>query len=139
MNFAPYQDESPESNRSTQSPTSPRLDNPYAPPRESLPSPEDFENQVGGYGGPSTSASASGFGNTTSERNTDLFSTSLPMRLDYEACLAYFLLPPAGGALLLVLERKSDYVRFHAWQSSLVFGFLFVSRGWNRARFKEHG
>lgn len=49
------------------------------------------------------------------------------MRLDYEACLAYLLLPPAGGALLLVFERKSDYVRFHAWQSSLVFGFLFVS------------
>jgi len=49
------------------------------------------------------------------------------MRLDYEACLAYLLLPPAGGALLLVFERKSDYVRFHAWQSSLLFGFLFVS------------
>lgn len=47
--------------------------------------------------------------------------------MDYEACLAYLLLPPAGGALLLVLEHRSDYVRFHAWQSSLVFGFLFVS------------
>ncbi|ESZ94764.1 hypothetical protein SBOR_4876 [Sclerotinia borealis F-4128] len=39
------------------------------------------------------------------------FETSLPLRLDYEACLAYLLLPPAGGVLLLVLERKSDYVR----------------------------
>ena len=39
------------------------------------------------------------------------FETSLPIRLDYEACLAYLLLPPAGGVLLLVLEHKSDYVR----------------------------
>lgn len=61
------------------------------------------------------------------ERDTDVFSTSLPMRLDYEACMAYLLLPPAGGALLLMLEHKSDYVRFHAWQSSLLFTFLFVS------------
>lgn len=40
------------------------------------------------------------------------FETSLPIRLDYEACLAYLLLPPAGGVLLLVLEHKSDYVRY---------------------------
>jgi len=50
----------------------------------------------------------------------------LPIRLDYEACLAYLLLPPAGGVLLLLLEHKSDYVRFHAWQSSLLFTCLFV-------------
>ncbi|CAG8977743.1 hypothetical protein HYALB_00012178 [Hymenoscyphus albidus] len=54
------------------------------------------------------------------------FETSLPIRLDYEACLAYLLLPPAGGVLLLVVERKSDYVRFHAWQSSLLFSAIFV-------------
>ncbi|TGO19470.1 hypothetical protein BTUL_0004g01090 [Botrytis tulipae] len=54
------------------------------------------------------------------------FETSLPLRLDYEACLAYLLLPPAGGVLLLVLERKSDYVRFHAWQSALLFTAMFV-------------
>lgn len=40
------------------------------------------------------------------------FETSLPIRLDYEACLAYLLLPPAGGVLLLVVEHKSDYVRY---------------------------
>jgi hypothetical protein len=40
------------------------------------------------------------------------FETSLPfLRLDWEACLAYLLLPPAGGVLLLVIEQKSDYVR----------------------------
>ncbi len=42
----------------------------------------------------------------------NLFETSLPIRLDYEAMLAYLLLPPAGGVLLLVAEHKSDYVRY---------------------------
>ncbi|CBX91052.1 hypothetical protein LEMA_P060860.1 [Plenodomus lingam JN3] len=56
----------------------------------------------------------------------DVFTTSLGWRLDYEACLAYLLLPPAGGVLLLMLEHKSDYVRFHAWQSSLLFAFAFL-------------
>ncbi|KAK0636511.1 hypothetical protein B0T17DRAFT_613232 [Bombardia bombarda] len=55
------------------------------------------------------------------------FDTSLGMRLDYEACLAYLALPPLGAILLLILERKSDYVRFHAWQSSLLFTALFVA------------
>lgn len=48
------------------------------------------------------------------------------MRLDYEAMLAYILLPPAGGVLLLLLEHKSDYVRFHAWQSSMLFTLIFI-------------
>jgi hypothetical protein len=38
--------------------------------------------------------------------------------LDYEACLAYLVFPPIGGILLLILERKSDYVRY------VVFLFL---------------
>jgi uncharacterized membrane protein len=42
----------------------------------------------------------------------DAFQTSLPLRLDYEAMLAYMLLPPAGPVLLLLLEHKSDYVRY---------------------------
>ncbi|KAK5657794.1 hypothetical protein OQA88_2867 [Cercophora sp. LCS_1] len=54
------------------------------------------------------------------------FDTSLGLRLDYEACLAYLALPPLGAILLLILERKSDYVRFHAWQSSLLFTAVFV-------------
>ncbi|KAK3306845.1 uncharacterized protein B0T15DRAFT_155284 [Chaetomium strumarium] len=54
------------------------------------------------------------------------FDTSLGLRLDYEACLAYLLLPPLGALFLLILERKSDYVRFHAWQSGLLFTALFV-------------
>jgi hypothetical protein len=40
------------------------------------------------------------------------FDTSLGLRLDYEACLAYLAVPPLGGILLLILERKSDYVRY---------------------------
>ncbi|KAG8626940.1 hypothetical protein KVT40_005885 [Elsinoe batatas] len=46
--------------------------------------------------------------------------------MDVEAALAYLLLPPAGGVALLVFEHKSDYVRFHAWQSALVFSAAFV-------------
>ena len=33
-------------------------------------------------------------------------------RLDWEAVMAYVLLPPAGGVLLLITEHKSDYVRW---------------------------
>lgn len=40
------------------------------------------------------------------------FETSLPLRMDYEAMLAYLLLPPAGGVFLLLTEHKSDYVRY---------------------------
>lgn len=46
--------------------------------------------------------------------------------LDYESMLAYILLPPAGAVLLLILEHKSDYVRFHAWQSALLFTALVI-------------
>lgn len=58
--------------------------------------------------------------------NSALFETSLGISLQIEACLAYLMLPPAGGLILLLFEQKSDYVRFHAWQSSLVFGALFL-------------
>lgn len=54
------------------------------------------------------------------------FDTSLGIRLDYEACLAYLALPPVGAIALLIVERKSDYVRFHAWQASLLFTAMFV-------------
>jgi uncharacterized membrane protein len=40
--------------------------------------------------------------------------------------LAYVLLPPAGGVFLLLAEHKSDYVRFHAWQSSMLFAVIFI-------------
>lgn len=40
------------------------------------------------------------------------FDTSLGLRLDYEACLAYLAFPPVGAIILLILERNSDYVRY---------------------------
>ncbi|KAI9709736.1 MAG: hypothetical protein M1820_003138 [Bogoriella megaspora] len=67
-----------------------------------------------------------GVGRGWNGRDVDVFETSLPIRMDWEACLPYLLLPPAGGVLILLLEHKSDYVRFHAWQSSLVFAVVFV-------------
>lgn len=125
MNFAPYQDSSPESTRAPVTPS---------PATFPLPSPDTFENEPH-HAGPSSSntdtgtgfgtGSSTGFG--TQRQSIDAYATSLPLRLDILACLAYVALPPAGGALLLLLERRSDYVRFHAWQGSLVFGFLFVS------------
>lgn len=57
---------------------------------------------------------------------TSIFETSLGISLPVEACLAYLLLPPAGGVVLLLFEHKSDYVRFHAWQSAMLFSALFL-------------
>ncbi|UKZ61728.1 uncharacterized protein TrAtP1_002985 [Trichoderma atroviride] len=54
------------------------------------------------------------------------FDTSLGLRLDYEASLAYLAFPPIGAVILLILERNSDYVRFHAWQSALLFTAIMV-------------
>ncbi|KAL9529569.1 hypothetical protein SMMN14_06526 [Sphaerulina musiva] len=55
-----------------------------------------------------------------------VYETSLGLNIGIEAALAYLLLPPAAGVVLLLFEQKSDYVRFHAWQSSLLFSALFL-------------
>ena len=39
--------------------------------------------------------------------------------------LAY-LLGPVTGIILIVVEKKSDYVRFHAMQSTVVFGAILL-------------
>lgn len=125
MDFAPYQDQSPETQRVLSpppegrrsfSPTprrsfSPALPsprnapaphaNPWAPVED--PTPQVFRHSY--FGGQGDVESGGG------RERLNEFETSLPIRLDYEACLAYLLLPPAGGVLLLVLEHKSDYVR----------------------------
>ncbi|ETI26023.1 hypothetical protein G647_02800 [Cladophialophora carrionii CBS 160.54] len=136
MNFAPYQDASPEIERAFSPPPKdrPSIDSPRirSPPPPNRP----------GYGGgrtisdvqplPPPSSFAGDFPARPSvagiERGQSLeaFETSLPMRVDHEAMLAYLLLPPAGGVFLLMFEHKSDYVRFHAWQSSMLFAALFV-------------
>lgn len=133
MDFAPYQDQSPETQRTLSPPPRPSLDGPagrrsFSPPngrRSSSFSPAPaLQSPVNP---PPTqnpwAASASAFGNSVFGNHGDVeagnredrlneFETSLPIRLDYEACLAYLLLPPAGGVLLLIAERKSDYVRY---------------------------
>ncbi|KAJ5643726.1 uncharacterized protein N7484_006233 [Penicillium longicatenatum] len=123
MNFAPYEDESPEIERALSPPhpdtriKSPNLRSPRA--SADLPSPSQFAG--GGHGN-------TGFGRDLEGGHVSLgaFETSLPIRMDVEAALAYLLLPPAGGVFLLLAEHKSDYVRFHAWQSSMLFTVLFI-------------
>ncbi|KAH6565154.1 hypothetical protein BASA60_010030 [Batrachochytrium salamandrivorans] len=48
------------------------------------------------------------------------YETVVPLRLDIAAALVYAL-GPLTGVLFLIIETKNDYLRFHAWQSSLVF------------------
>ncbi|KAI4664718.1 uncharacterized protein J4E79_003016 [Alternaria viburni] len=138
-NFAPYQD-IPESSRALSPPPvhSPRTSidrtrNITSPTTRAYEQHDYFQGQspISPPAEPDTERIAwdqpsrsTGFGR--SREDVDMFTTSLGWRLDYEACLAYLLLPPAGGVLLLVLEHQSDYVRFHAWQSSLLFAFVFV-------------
>jgi uncharacterized membrane protein len=136
MNFAPYQDASPEIERalSPPPPNDPRMSKANGvrspPPRPFSPSPGQ-SNETPPLTRPNAFAGESYAANTAArrgDRGVDLeaFQTSLPMRLDYEAMLAYLLLPPAGGVFLLLTEHKSDYVRFHAWQSSMLFAVIFI-------------
>ncbi|KAI8915674.1 hypothetical protein EDD86DRAFT_182296, partial [Gorgonomyces haynaldii] len=53
------------------------------------------------------------------------YETTLSIRLDIEAALTYSLLG-FSGLLFLVFETKNDYVRFHAWQSSITFFLLML-------------
>ncbi|TPX47468.1 hypothetical protein SeLEV6574_g02645 [Synchytrium endobioticum] len=53
------------------------------------------------------------------------YDTALPIRVDIEAAAAYAL-GCISGIMLLILETKNDYVRFHAWQSTIVFAFMLV-------------
>lgn len=92
-----------------------------------------------GVGGSNYNAGSGGVygGNNTGRDGLREFETSLPLRLDYEACLAYLFLPPAGGVLLLVLERKSDYVRLvkrkmDVERSSAECGMLMMRIGFMR-------
>jgi hypothetical protein len=125
MDFAPYQDQSPETNRALSPPPegrrsfSPGGRRSFSP---ALQSPTNAPKPSANAWAPTDDSSARAFGNNAFAGHTggdvesgrgrlNEFETSLPIRLDYEACLAYLLLPPAGGVLLLVMEQKSDYVR----------------------------
>lgn len=107
-------------------PSPPPLQHPQ-PQRQwgSLPNPASFPNFRGnssgeaegrddggigrGFGGDYSGGIGGYYGNYRD--GVSEFDTSLGIRLDYEACLAYLVFPPVGGILLLILERKSDYVR----------------------------
>lgn len=83
-------------------------------PFEPLPS-----SSTGQTAGP-TSFNSSAF---VSERGTERinkYETRLPIRLDMLAALTYSL-GCVSGIFFLIFETKNDYVRFHAWQSSLYF------------------
>ncbi|KAH7144091.1 hypothetical protein EDB81DRAFT_857476 [Dactylonectria macrodidyma] len=142
MDFAPYQSSPPEHGR-VASPeyASPRHSydarrsfSPVAsPPPLQHPQPQrgwgGFDGQGGVWG---AGADTRAFGASSTmpgaypSAEVSEFDTSLGMRLDYEACLAYLAFPPIGAIVLLILERNSDYVRFHAWQSALLFTAIMV-------------
>ncbi|KAK8029831.1 hypothetical protein PG993_011122 [Apiospora rasikravindrae] len=98
----------------------------------SLPTADRYNNNTSrgleaGFGNsPATVTTSGGGGYMSAGAGVSEFDTSLGVRLDYEAAAAYLAGPPVGAILLLILERSSDYVRFHAWQSSLMFTALFI-------------
>lgn len=133
-NFAPYQDVAPDITRTlspplTKSP-SPRpkaKSQPNIARAISPPTSPSYQNNPGyfnpGNGWPSATTDEDylergessqpprgGIWGTRS--GIDLYETSLGIRLDWEACLAYLAFPPAGGILLLIFEHRSDYVRY---------------------------
>lgn len=131
-NFAPYQD-APEIERARSPPIkSPRTSIEYSRARSPPLRPAQVSRNISEVASPLPAPDS--FANNEDYippqeergRNLEAFQTSLPIRLDYEAMGAYLLLPPVGGVLLLILEHKSDYVRFHAFQSSMLFSALFV-------------
>ncbi|KAI1456358.1 hypothetical protein F4805DRAFT_432499 [Annulohypoxylon moriforme] len=138
MDFAPYQSSPPENNRPFSPPrsnvASPRasLDNrrPYSPSNQqqrgfASPPPLQHPQPQRNWQNTLPTAAAGGYAPEGGAYVSE-FDTSLGIRLDYEACLAYLALPPLGAIILLILERKSDFVRFHAWQSSLLFTVIFI-------------
>ncbi|CAO3683181.1 unnamed protein product [Rhizopus microsporus] len=128
MNFSPYSP-SPDEDRSTR----------VKKQKQPLPgfssyqsgNPESFAEQgVLGVGSSSSnvvdgngiSSSSSSNININSVR-VNKYETTVPIRVDIEAAFCY-LFGPITGLIFLILETQNDYVRFHAWQSSLVFSSL---------------
>ncbi|KAJ2514513.1 hypothetical protein H4217_005715 [Coemansia sp. RSA 1939] len=72
-----------------------------------------------GYGGGEPTAGPSTFNSQDGGQRISRYETSLPIRHDVEAAIAY-LLCIYSGVFLLIMEKKNDYVRFHAWQSTLM-------------------
>lgn len=143
MDFAPYQSSPPEHGRvaSPEYGASPRASTdaskrPFSPisaarspPPLQHPQPQrawgGFDGQTSGWAGGNAASGASG-GNSLPgaypAAEVSEFDTSLGLRLDYEACLAYLAFPPLGAIALLILERNSDYVRYECSQT--LFGLM---------------
>ncbi|KAF0318003.1 UPF0132 membrane protein [Colletotrichum sp. SAR11_59] len=128
MDFAPYQSSPPERERALSPPlASPRASadfrRPFSPYNQPSPPPLQHPQPQRGWQPslPGSYPSADAHREGVSE-----FDTSLGIRLDYEAALAYLAFPPLGAILLLIGERNSDYVRFHAWQSALLFTAVMI-------------
>ncbi|KAJ1647622.1 hypothetical protein LPJ64_001001 [Coemansia asiatica] len=79
-----------------------------------------------GYGGGEPTAGPSTFNSQDGGQRISRYETSLSLRYDVEASLAYAL-GMFSGAFLLVMEKKNDYVRFHAWQSVLLSAVTLVA------------
>ncbi|KAJ4385651.1 hypothetical protein N0V93_010080 [Gnomoniopsis smithogilvyi] len=140
--FAPYQADPPETARSPDiaspraslerrpfSPATYKPSNQASPPPLQHPQPQRNWQPSGHIipqASPGRLGDAAGGYFGAEREGLNEFDTSLGLRLDYEACAAYLALPPVGAIVLLVLERKSDYVRFHAWQSALLFTAIFI-------------
>jgi uncharacterized membrane protein len=141
QNFAPYQDTSPDVERTlspppnkTKSPTpalKPKIQhNSSNYSALSPPGSPSYQNSTGIFhpdDGEEAEAQDPASTYLWGRRNgVDLYETSLGIRLDWEACLCYLALPPAGAVVLLMFEHRSDYVRFHAWQAAMLFSAIFV-------------
>jgi len=57
--------------------------------------------------------------------NKDLGKTSCGMQPNVAALLSY-LIGFITGIIFILVEKENKFVRFHAMQSIIVFGFLFV-------------
>ncbi|CAN8101762.1 unnamed protein product [Discula destructiva] len=119
--------------RSSQAASPPPLQHPqpqrnWQPSGYMVPPPPPPQYQSSPPGRPSLADGRTGSSGYFGQEREGLneFDTSLGLRLDYEACAAYLAIPPVGAIVLLILERKSDYVRFHAWQSALLFTAMFI-------------
>ncbi|KAJ0346863.1 hypothetical protein KNSL1_006986 [Colletotrichum chrysophilum] len=128
MDFAPYQSSPPERERALSPPlASPRASGdfrrPFSPYNQPSPPPLQHPQPQRGW---QTSLPGSYPSADAHREGVSEFDTSLGIRLDYEAALAYLAFPPLGAILLLIGERNSDYVRFHAWQSALLFTAVMI-------------
>ncbi|KAF3805061.1 hypothetical protein GCG54_00005806 [Colletotrichum gloeosporioides] len=120
MDFAPYQSSPPERERALSPPlASPRASadfrRPFSPYNQPSPPPLQHPQPQRGWQPslPGSYPSADAHREGVSE-----FDTSLGIRLDYEAALAYLAFPPLGAILLLIGERNSDYVRYVEWDTA---------------------